>query len=189
MQEQLSQYILDRVALSDEQLTTILSYFHELTPKKNEILLGEGEASRKMFFVIKGCLRIYFMQENGLEATRYLAFENNFATALTAFITQEPSLEYIQALENTTLLYITRNDFYYLLELIPGWEKFYRSYLEKAYVINTNRLMSFITMDAITRYRLLLQENPATVQRLSNKLVASYLNISQEALSRLKSKI
>jgi len=57
------------------------------------------------------------------------------------------------------------------------------------YVTNTNRLQSFITLDASQRYQLLLQENPEVILRLSNKLVANYLNNSQEALSRLKSKV
>ncbi|WP_315814420.1 hypothetical protein [Paraflavitalea speifideaquila] len=75
-----------------------------------------------------------------------------------------------------------------MLKIIPGWEKLYRSYLEMAYVNNTNRLMSFITLDATERYRQLPDENPVVVQRLSNKMTASYLNVSQETLSRLKSK-
>jgi len=99
------------------------------------------------------------------------------------------ALEYTQALEPTTLLYITRDEFYMLLDSIPNWEKFYRQYLEGAYVTNTNRLMSFITQDAAERYRQLLQEDPEIVRRLPNRIVASYLNISPETLSRLKSKI
>jgi FixJ family two-component response regulator len=75
-----------------------------------------------------------------------------------------------------------------LLKIIPQWEKLYRHYLEYAYVTNTNRLMSFITLDATERYRQLLAQNPNVVMRMPNKMVASYLNISQETLSRLKSK-
>jgi len=189
MYEQLAKYILSKVAVNDRQLETILSYFKVLISQKNEILLTEGDTCKRMHFVGKGCLRVYFIQEDGLEATRHLAFENSWATALMSFIKQSPSKEYIQAVEQTELLYISHNDFYYLLDTIPGWEKFYRSYLESAYINNTDRLMSFITMDAAERYKLLLQENPIIVQRLPNKMVASYLNISQETLSRLKSKI
>ena len=83
----------------------------------------------------------------------------------------------------------THKDFYHLLEIIPSWEKFYRHYLEYAYVNNTNRLMSFLTQDATERYRQLLEINPKIVQRLPNKIVATYLNMSQETLSRLKSKL
>ncbi|SEV90910.1 cAMP-binding domain of CRP or a regulatory subunit of cAMP-dependent protein kinases [Chitinophaga sp. YR573] len=183
MYEQLTKYIQDNIPATEKELELILSYFKPLTIKKNELLGGQ-----RMFFVVKGCLRIFFIQEDGQDITRYLAFENNFATALVSFISQEPSLEFIQTLENTELLYISRRDFHHLLDTIPLWDKFYRHYLEHAYVTNTNRLMSFITMDAIERYRILLKENPIIVQRLPNKIVASYLNISQETLSRIKSK-
>ena len=189
MHEQLAIYIRQRIAVTDDELHTILSCFIPLKSVKNEFLVSQGQASQRMFFVGKGCLRIFFINGEGQEATRYLAFENNFATAMVSFITDEPSLEFIQAVEPTESLYISQKDFRYLLDVIPTWEKFYRSYLENAYVNNTNRLMSFITMSATERYCHLLDQNPMVVQRLSNKIVASYLNISQETLSRLKSKI
>lgn len=189
MYHQLQKYIQDRVLVTDAEMEIILSYFHPITPAKNELLLSQGQTSQRMYFVTGGCLRIFFINEEGQDATRYLAFENNFATALMSFITGNPSLEFIQALEETQLLYIARTDFYALLDQLPCWEKFYRNYMEHAYVLNTSRLMSFITMDARERYVQLLQQNPKVVQRLPNKTVASYLNISQETLSRLKSKI
>lgn len=189
MQEELIRYIRDRIEVNEEELAIILSYFKPLSLKKNERVLFQGQISQQTFFVGKGCLRIYFINEDGQESTRYFAFENQFATALVSFITGKTSDELIQAVEKTELLYITDKDFHHLLTTIPQWEKFYRIYLEKAYVNNTNRLMSFLTLDAAEKYRQLLEESPIIVQRLPNKLVASYLNISQETLSRLKSKI
>ena len=187
--EQAAFYIKERIEVSPSELEIILSYFKPYRAKKNEMLIEQGQVGQRTFFVGTGCLRIFFNNEQGQDTTRYIAFENNFATALVSFITGEPSQEFIQAVENSELLYISQQDFYHLLKIIPSWDKFYRIYLAKAYVNNTNRLMSFVTMNAKERYRLLLQENPAVVIRLPNKLVASYLNISQETLSRLKGKI
>lgn len=189
MLEQLANYINKTIKVNEEELNTILSYFNPLRLQKNELLLTHGQISQRTFFVSKGCLRIFFINEEGQDATRYFAFENQFATALVSFITGEPSEEFIQATEQTELLYISHKDFYFLLDKIPQWEKFYRSYLEMAYVNNTKRLMSFLTQDATEKYRQLLDENSIIVRRLPNKIVASYLNISQETLSRLKSKI
>lgn len=175
--------------LSDAEMAAGLAYFNPLTPRRNEVLLRADELGERMYFVVRGCLRIFFIQpDNGQEATRYLAFENQFATPLVSFITGSPSLEYLQVLEDTELLYISRTDFYQLLDAVPAWEQFYRRQLELAYVTNTTRLHSFLTLDARTRYQQLLAQSPAVVQRLPNKLVASYLNLSQETLSRLKSK-
>lgn len=189
MHELLTNYLREQIKVSQEELTTILSCFKPLKAKKNELLLTQGQTSQRSYFVGKGCLRIYFLNEDGQDATRYFAFENQFATALVSFITGDPSDEFIQAVEPTELLYISHKDFFHLLDIIPQWEKFYRSYLEGAYVNNTRRLMSFITLDAVERYRQLLEQNPVIVRRLPNKMVASYLNISQETLSRLKSRV
>ncbi|NBA85540.1 cyclic nucleotide-binding domain-containing protein [Emticicia sp. CRIBPO] len=189
MQEQLIHYIRRFITVTDEELNKIVSCFRPLEAEKNELLVVAGQTSQRTFFVGKGCIRIFFITEEGQEATRYIAFENNMATALCSFISNEPSLEFIQALEPSELLCISHEDFYHLLEVIPAWEKFHRHYLEKAYVNNTNRLMSFLTLSAKERYRQVLEVNPEIVRRLPNKIVATYLNISQETLSRLKSKI
>jgi CRP-like cAMP-binding protein len=189
MYEQLRHYINSHITITEEELKTALSFFKSLKLKKKELLVTHGQTSQRTYFVGKGCLRIFFINEDGQDATRYFAFENQFATALVSFIIGEPSEEFIQAAEHSELLYITHRDFYHLLDIIPQWEKFYRHYLEKAYVNNTKRLMSFLTQGATEKYRQLLAENPIIVRRLPNKMVASYLNISQETLSRLKSKI
>ncbi|PTT09252.1 Crp/Fnr family transcriptional regulator [Flavobacterium sp. HMWF030] len=187
--EQLGDYIKKRIDVSDEDLNTILSYFKPLKQVKNEHLLSAGQTSQNTYFVNKGCLRIYYINEEGKDVTRYIAFENQFATALVSFITKVPSTEYIQVIEKSELLYISHEDFNHLIQNIPQWMQFYCAYLERAYVNNTNRLMSFTTMDALERYQLLLKVNPAIVKRLPNKIVASYINVSQETLSRLKSKV
>lgn len=189
MHEPLASYIKQDIDVTDEELNRILSCFRPLKIKKQEVLLNRGQVNRQINFVTKGCLRIFFIDEKGEEATRYLAFENHSATALVSFISGEPSMEYVQALEDSEVLCIEKPDFERLLESVRSWEKFYRHYLESAYTTNTNRLMSFITMDAQERYRLLLEKNPEVVLRLSNKIVANYLNISQETLSRLKSRL
>ena len=188
MHKQFSHYIKNRIEISDEDLKTVFSFFRPLKVKKNEFLVSPGKINRKIYFVINGCLRIFFLNENGNEATRLFAFENQFVTALVSFVTASESLEFVQAVEETEVLSINKADFYHLLDIIPQWEKLYRHYLEYAYVTNTNRLMSFITSDALERYQELLNNNPIVVKRLSNKMIASYLNISPETLSRLKSK-
>lgn len=189
MEELLISYIKSKISVTEEDIVTILTYFKPMKVKKNEMLLNHGQSSQRTFFVVKGCLRIFFINEDGQDSTRYFAFENQFATALVSFITSEPSEEYLQAVEDSEIYYITHKDFYHLLEVVPQWEKFYRIYLEIAYVTNTKRLMSFLVQNALEKYRQLLDENPIIVRRLSNKMVASYLNISQETLSRLKPKL
>ncbi len=189
MNDLLTSYITSKIAVTDAELDIILGFFKPIKLRKNELVLANGEISQRSFFITRGCLRIFFINESGQEATRYFAFENQFATALVSFITAEESDEFIQAVEESEIYAINHKDFYHLLRVIPQWEKFYRIYLELAYVTNTRRLMSFLMQDALEKYKQLLKENPMIVRRLSNRLVASYLNISQETLSRLKSKL
>lgn len=185
----LTTYLQKQVDFTEEDLQIILPYFKIIETKKKEILLSQGQISKYSYFVNKGCLRIFFINGEEKDITRYIAFENQFATALVSFITKEPAEENIQAIENCELFRISHEDFRQLLLDVPKWKDFYNIYLEKAYVNNLKRLMSFTTLDARERYSQLFRINPNIVRRLPNKIVASYLNISQETLSRVKSKV
>ncbi|MGJ8550593.1 Crp/Fnr family transcriptional regulator [Winogradskyella wichelsiae] len=186
---ELTNFIKKNINIDDEDLTIVLSYFKTIKKKKNDILLSHGKNSQVSYFVNKGCLRLFYINEEGKDVTRYIAFENQFATELVSFITNEPAQETIQVIENSELLYITHDDFRHLMTIVPKWKDFYNIYLEKAYVNNAKRLISFTTLDAAERYKQLFKINPNIVKRLPNKIVASYINISHETLSRIKSKI
>ncbi|GGG46840.1 Crp/Fnr family transcriptional regulator [Bizionia arctica] len=186
---ELTNFIKKNITIEDEDLKIILPYFKTIKKSKNDILLATGKISQVSYFVKKGCLRLFFIDDNGKDVTRYIAFENQFATALVSFITNEPAQETIQVIEDSELLFITHEDFRHLMKIIPKWKDFYTVYLEKAYVNSSKRLMSFTTLDASERYNQLFKINPNIVKRLPNKIVASYINISQETLSRIKSKV
>lgn len=186
---ELTNFIKKNIDIEDVDLEIVLSYFKTIKKRKNEILLSNGKNSQVSYFVKKGCLRLFYFDDQGKDITRYIAFENQFATELVSFITNQPAQESIQVIENSELLYISHEDFRHLLETVPKWKDFYNIYLEKAYVNNAKRLISFTTLDASDRYKQLFKINPNIVKRLPNKIVASYINISQETLSRVKAKI
>jgi CRP-like cAMP-binding protein len=186
---ELTNFIRKSINIEDDDLKIVLSYFKTIKKRKNEILLSKGKNSQVSYFVKKGCLRLFYIDEKGKDVTRYIAFENQFATELVSFITNQPAQETIQAVESSELLYITHDDFRHLMKIIPKWKDFYSIYLEKAYVNNSKRLMSFTTLNASERYNQLFKINPNIVKRIPNKIVASYINISQETLSRIKPKI
>ncbi|PKH50906.1 Crp/Fnr family transcriptional regulator [Tenacibaculum sp. Bg11-29] len=185
---ELTNYIKKNIDIDDNDLKIVLSHFKTIKKSKNETLLSNGKNSQVSYFVNKGCLRLFYLDEEGKDVTRYIAFENQFATEFVSFITNQPAQESIQVIENSELLYITHEDFRHLMKIIPKWKDFYNTYLEKAYVNNSKRLISFTTLNASERYKQLFQINPNIVKRLPNKIVASYINISQETLSRIKSK-
>lgn len=186
--ETLKAYIRNIISLEDEQMELVLSYFKPSRHLKNEVLVEIGQVNQYMNFIEKGCVRFFFMRDDGQDMTRNIAFENQFATGLASFISGQPSMEALQTLEDSRLLRIKRDDFYELLNRVPQWEKFYRNYLEYAYMNNLNIYKREIMKDAMERYKELLRIHPEVVKRLPNKIVASYLNMSPETLSRMKSR-
>ncbi|HTD98117.1 MAG TPA: Crp/Fnr family transcriptional regulator [Mucilaginibacter sp.] len=188
MYQALKNYLAKHIEITDEELTSFCSKFKSKITKRNEVLLKGGSICRHMFFVNKGCLRVYLVDKEGRESTRFLVPEGRFGTAFPSFILQEPSQAYIQSIEPSEILLLTYLDFRELPNILPGWEKLYRINLEHDYIASIKRIESLITMSAKERYELLMKNNPELIQRLPSKIIADYLGISQETLSRLKSK-
>ncbi|OYQ38052.1 hypothetical protein CHU92_06800 [Flavobacterium cyanobacteriorum] len=188
MTEQLSMYLQNLFQAPPHEIDTFVSAFKCREAKKNELLVLKDEVCRHTFFVCQGSVRAYFITDEGQKATRYIALENQFITTIHSFISQAPTNEYIQAVENSVLLSISYTDFKKLVAETTLAKNLYIKQLEVAYVTNHWRLESFLKMTAGQRYGFLLKTNPAIIQRLSNRIVASYLGITQESLSRLKGK-
>jgi CRP-like cAMP-binding protein len=186
MHEQLKKYIQLNISISGDKLDGIVKYFKPLTIKKNTILLSRDETCNKLYFVNKGCIRTYYITGQGNEKTRFIAFEGMIATSLTSFISQQASFEFVDALENSELLYISRTTFYKLINDFPEWEKCYLRLLEFAYIYQNKKIEELVTLSAGERYAILVKDHPGYIQRLSNKVLASYLDVTQETLSRLK---
>jgi len=187
MHEVLKNILSAQIDLSDQQWAFVLSRIKAKKTKRNEILLEKGEVSRHLYFVVKGCLRIFLIDDTGNESTRFLIFDGRFGTAFPSFTLQQPSAAAIQTIEASEILMIHYNDYQTLLNEVPGWERMTRLGLERDYIDSILRIESLISMDARQRYQILIEKNPKLIQRLPNKIVADYLGISQETLSRLKS--
>lgn len=183
----LADLIRMKTVLTEEQLAEVLSCFKPMTVKKNQLLLSQGTVANRLFFIEKGCLRLYYHNEDDSISTRFMAFENTFLTSIVSFISREPAPEYIQAVETSELLVISYHDFDRLRQTIPAWDKMYIYILEYGLTVITSKLSSLLTQNATERYRNLLKNNPELIQRLSNANLAAYLNISPETLSRIKS--
>ncbi|CAL1518852.1 Crp/Fnr family transcriptional regulator [Chitinophaga sp. MM2321] len=185
----LADLIQKKTGLNEEELAVVLSCFKPFTATKNKLLLEENAVADRLYFINKGCLRLYYSNEDHSISTRFMAFEHTFLTSIVSFISREPSPEYIQAVETSELLVISHYDFFHLRETIPAWDKMYIYILEYGLTVITSKLSSLLTQNATERYRSLLKNNPELIQRLSNANLAAYLNISPETLSRLKSHI
>ena len=172
----------------EHELEKISDCFKPKSFKKNDILLHEGSVCKEFYFIHTGCVRTFFIDKNGHEKTRYVMLDNHIGTALTSFIAQKPSIEFLETLDDTELLAISHSNFFRLNKEMVSWKVFYQRILEMAYSFQNIKIEQLTTLTAKQRYDKVLKENPVLIQRLSNRVLASYLDIREETLSRLKSK-
>jgi CRP-like cAMP-binding protein len=186
---QLEKYFKVRTEIDGKTLSYIASYFKFKKTKRNEFLLKEGEICKHFYFVNKGCIRLFNINREGEEGTRYFHFEDAFGTALPSLISQQASYEFMQTIEPSELLVINHKDYYHLVETVPQFGFVYRQILESAYMKSQERIYCFQSLEALEKVRWVLTNQTKWLTRLSNKMVASYLGLTPQTLSRLKSKI
>jgi CRP-like cAMP-binding protein len=185
----LKNYFKELTEINAEKLASLSPYFKEKIVKKNTFLLNEGDVCKFIYFVISGSLRLYSVNADGLENTRYIAFEGKFGSSFTSLITGNPSIEYIQSLEKSILLEIKKDDFFYLVENEPSVNKIYRNILESAYITTQKRIYDLQGVDSLNRLKWLLEQQPHVFDRISNKIISSYLGITPYTMSRLIKKL
>ena len=184
----LEKFMRTRTDIDDNALQVIMSYFKPVYTRKNEILLNPDQICRHYYFINKGCIRLFTLTHDGNESSRYFAFEGNFATALPSFIDQRPAEEYLQTIEKSELLAVSREDFYHLTETIPQFAKIYTEILELGFITAQKRIYGFQGFDALQKVQWIKEYQPHLLSRISNKMAASYLGLSPSTLSRIKSK-
>ena len=166
-----------------------MSGFEAQRVKRNTVLVEVGEVCRYCYFIVTGCLKISTYNLNGDESTTSLAFEQDWRTVLGSFLHRQPSNERIVAVEPTQLLRISRQQFQTFSTEIPDFQQIYQQVLEESYAKSVQRVQTLMGLDAMDRLRYLLRERPLIFTRLSNRLIASYLGLSESTLSRLKAKL
>jgi len=189
MIDALRDYLTQQLGTDTEKLDEVLACFKPLSARRNELLLQQGTVCRHVYFVAEGCLQVYSSQADGNETTRDLITEANWCSELISFGTQQPANENIRAVEPTLLCALERKDFQRLTETVPAFDRMYKAILEASYANSVYRLNTFVALPALERVRWLMAYRPGLMARLPSKLIASYLGISQETLSRLKGQL
>lgn len=189
MYSTLKKFIRSKTDIEEEKLDEVCSHFKLIKTRRNEILLSFDEVCKHYYFVNKGCIRLFTNTTEGNEITRYLAFEGNFATALPSFIDQQPASEFLQTIEKSELLCISRTNFYHLVDTLPQFTRIYTEILELGFIVAQKRIYGFQGFDALYKVKWVIQNQPQLLTRVTNKIAASYLGISPSTLSRIKSKL
>ncbi|WP_420602113.1 Crp/Fnr family transcriptional regulator [Flagellimonas sp.] len=174
--------------LSEGEAAEILSYFDFHKLKKKETLLSAGKLCDKLFFVEKGCLQLYFIDDLGNQKTTQFAMENWWLTDFLAFQNQTPSNFYIETVEKSKVLSISFSKHQELLEKYPKMEKYFRSIYEKAYGAALMRIKFINSLSKEEMYFMFRDNFPEFVQRVPQYLLASFLGLTPEYLSEIKKK-
>ncbi len=188
MYEKLHLYLDTFLKLDREAFDEIERKFTKKKFAKGSYLATEGEVITEVHFVIKGCCR-FFHKKEGRSVTHWFSFENSFTTSLRSFSTQTPCKEYIQAIEDCTVLSLKHRDLMNLFDKYHQWERLGRLVMEDFSRLMLDRLTSLQTLTAKQRYMMLLQSEPRIIQRIPLNQISSYLGISGETLSRVRSEI
>jgi CRP-like cAMP-binding protein len=179
----------EKVALTAEEQAIFKTY---LTPKKlrrKQYLLQEEDVCRFIAFVERGALRAYTVDEKGVEHIIQFAVEGWTISDLYSFLTGEPATYNIDALEDSELVLISKPAHEELLKCLPKYETYIRLQLTGAYIAMQRRLTSIISLPLEDRYASFTELYPAIVQRVPQHMIASYMGLTPETLSRVRRKL
>jgi CRP-like cAMP-binding protein len=179
---------LSPLGLPEKGLQELVNISEHKIIQKGNYFIKEGQVPRKMAFVIKGLFRYVYTHENGNEFTKNIIAEKNFVSSYSAMIYNTPSYFSVEALEDAEILEIDYAYWLKIKENNPFWNAFLVQVLEKAFYVKEKRERELLLLDAEKRYEIFTTEFPNIENRISQQIIASYLGIQPESLSRLKRK-
>lgn len=188
MDAQLRAMMQSFVPFTDSEAEIIGQAF---APKKiaaKDFLLKAGEVCHFASFIKTGLLRYYYTHE-GKEIVGNFFFENSFVADFQSFITQQPALQNIDAIEAAELLCVSHDEWQHLFQKIPAMQQFGRLSVERIFVYSQQRSASLLLDTAEERYLKLMKQRPKVLQRVPQYMIASYLGITPESLSRIRRRI
>lgn len=189
MTQLLKHNICKHISLSSKELEEFCSLFHQKSIGKKNFLLREGEICKFEGFVTKGLFRVFHIDNNGFEQVLYFAIENWWITDMDSFTNEKPSHLYIEALEESEVLLISKKDKEFAYNNIPKIEKLFRVMTQKTHIALQRRMIDNLSKTADQRYIDFIEKYPQLFQRLTNLQIAAYLGISHEFLSKIRKKI
>lgn len=188
MSDLLLENISRHIQLSDEEFEQFRRPFELQVFKRKEVVLKEGAYCLFEGFVVKGCFKVYYLNESGSEQTLYFAVKGWWITDIDSLINDVPSILNIEALEDSEVLMISKKDKDKLYEDMPQIEKLFRIMNQQSSVALQRRILSLTGKTADKRYLEFLEKYPGLEQRLTQQQVASYLGITHEFLSKIRKK-
>jgi CRP-like cAMP-binding protein len=189
MFEKLKESLLEHVSLTDEEWELCRNSFRPKRMLKRQFLLQEGDVCRELAFVEKGALYSYSVDSKGNQHVIRFAFEGWWMANLESFYTSNPTRLNIEVLENSELLILDKTNHENLLKELPAYERYHRIILQNAYVALQQRVENALGQTAEEKYTRLIESSPEFLNRVPLNLIASYLGVSPETLSRVRASL
>jgi len=180
------QNIARYVSLSNEEEEKLTSIIRTTKIKKRQFIDQPGYICKYRNYVVKGAFRSYFIDNDGKEHTVQIAIEDWFVSDFYSYITQTPATLYVEALEDSTIFQMTYDDIEGLCKEIHGLSEYFRISTEKAFAFSRKRALSNLSMTAEEKYLELLERYPDIVSRVPQKVIASYLGMTPEFMSKIR---
>jgi CRP-like cAMP-binding protein len=183
----IDRFVAKYISLSAEEL----EFFHSLLKyrkvKKKTFLLKEGEVCDFEAFIIKGCIRSYYLDKEGVETILLFAVEDWWVSDISSFSERKPSQLFIETLEDCELLSIDYRGKTLLFEKVPAFERMFRLLVQRSLGVLQQRFYSSVSETAEERYVQFLEKYPLVAQRVAQHQIARYIGVSPEFLSKVRS--
>jgi CRP-like cAMP-binding protein len=181
----LLEHVFKHITLTQEEQSYFVSLLNEKKLKKKQYLDQEGDISKGPAFVTRGILRSYSLDKNGFEHVIQFAPPGWWIGDMYSIVKQKPGRLYVDAIEDSEILWLWKSDLDKLYSSIPKFERFFRILAENAIVAFENRLISNLSLPAIERYEQFCSVYPSLIESLPQKQVASYIGVTPEFLSKM----
>jgi CRP-like cAMP-binding protein len=185
----LIEYFNRILPLDEMEIACVKEVFNERRVKKRQFILQQGEICKQNTYVLEGCFRMYLVDSNGKEHNLQFAIENWWIGDIGSFHSKIPSKLNIEAIENSIILQIKKEDQLKLFTNYPKFNQIFRVLAENAMVGLQRRVLQNISSTAEERYIDFLERHPNLFNRISNVQIASYLGVTPEFLSTIRKKI
>ncbi|MEL7271737.1 MAG: Crp/Fnr family transcriptional regulator [Bacteroidota bacterium] len=185
----LIEYLNAILPLDENEKGIVQELFVSRRVKRRQFIHHEGDICDYANFVIQGCLKMFMVDEEGKEHNLQFAIENHWIGDLGSFHSGEPSKLYVEALENSLILQISKKNLFRLYDEFPKFNKIFRIMKEKHIVEYQNRILQNISSTGEERYLDFLKRHPELFNRISNVQIASYLGVTPVFLSMIRKKL
>ncbi|CAL2088317.1 Crp/Fnr family transcriptional regulator [Tenacibaculum sp. 190524A02b] len=185
----LIEYISKHISLTQDEIDIITDYIKYRKYLKGQFIVQQGDVCRNESFVVSGCAKTFHIDSDGQEHIVTFAIENWWASDFGSFITQSPANFNVQCIENTEVIQFSYDSLQLMFAKVPKMERFVRLVTQKAYVASQQRVIRNFSMSAKSQYLKFKKLYPQIEQRVPQYMIASYLGITKEFLSKIKSQL